>query len=167
MTDTTTTDPQGWACVKCGANHCAIRPGGGVRCLICSATYHLELDQPVDIQEAIDHYQAELARITAGAGHPQGGSRMGQPLLAGGDGQAAGPSPADLLEDALDRAVSVLQQLRHDFLEDEADVGLFAGMLVEANRRLGAVQAHAERHFGTPHLARAVRQAMAPAGGQR
>lgn len=166
MDTETTPEPAPWQCVRCGHNLSALRPNGGVRCLVCTATYHLELDpQPAAVAELDRQEQEQLRRLEAE--YPAaGGSLLSRPLL-----RPIPPEPADSA--SLARLVFEVDSLvdTGSRLGAQLDAGLGSAeatgkALAQLYRDLGRVAGMAEAVYGAGELGGWVLGALADPEGQ-
>lgn len=166
MDTETTPEPATWRCVRCGHFMRAIQPNGGVRCLVCTATYHLELDpQPAEVSELDRQEQEQLRQLEAE--HPAaGGSLLAHPLLRPhplAPEQVASAAALELtVNDLTDTAARLGAQL-------EAGLGSAQSTgkaLAQLYRELGRVAGFAEALYGAGELGGWVLGALADPEGQ-
>lgn len=152
MDTETTPEPAPWRCVKCGADCCVHRRNGGVRCIICGATYHLELDpQPAEVAEVERQEQAQLAGLTLEY-PPAGGSLKAQPLLRPLVVERVGQSSAGALQLAVDDLTDTAARLGTQLEAGLGDAEATGKALAALYRQLGRVAGHAEALYGAGEL---------------
>lgn len=166
MDTETTPEPAPWACVRCGHNLSALRPNGGVRCLVCTATYHLELDpQPAEVAEVERQEREQLASLER-EHPPAGGSLLASPLLRPSPIPPGTPAyEADLVaavDDLTDTAARLGSQLEANIGSAEAT----GKALARLYRQLGRLAGLAEAHYGAGELGGWVLGALTDHEGQ-
>ncbi len=166
MDTETTPEPAPWRCVKCDANLSALLPNGGVRCIVCGATYHLELDpQPAELGEVERQEREQLRRLQAE--HPAaGGSLMASPLL-----RPIQPEPGDLATPgalllAVDELTDTAARLGTQLEAGIGDAETTGKALARLYRQLGRLAGLAEARYGAGELGGWVLGALTEREGQ-